>query len=226
MCTHLSQAGLAWRRSRAARGEPEPGRVAGCLARRRGWPGRRDSGRDVHPGYIGGAHPGFCRSGPGTVVRGGPAKVLGGPPGCGGLGGMALGRAQVRDGGGQHRQSVSQVACAAGANRRADCGKPAADEPQLVTGVRAPRDPAVRRAGGLVVGVRGLVKRWIPEHPGRNAQNIRRPGLARRLFIRRVPLCSSDPVLRVQFLGPGLAGRLPGFRRGRWRSRRRARELV
>jgi len=73
----------------------------GCLARHREWPGRRDSGQGVHPGYIGGAHSGFCWPGPGTVVRGDPAKVLGGPPGCGGLGGMALGRAQIRDCGGR-----------------------------------------------------------------------------------------------------------------------------
>lgn len=80
------------------------------------------------------------------MVRGGPAKVLGGQPGCGCLGGMALGRAQVRDGGGQHRQAVSQAACAAAANRRADCGKPAADEPQLATGLHLGIRPYGARA--------------------------------------------------------------------------------
>jgi hypothetical protein len=44
------------------------------------------------------------------VVEGGSAKVLGGSPRRGRLRGMVLGRAQVRDRGGEHRQADGEVA--------------------------------------------------------------------------------------------------------------------
>jgi hypothetical protein len=61
-------------------------------------------------GYIGGAHTYLWRSEPGPVVHGDPAKVLGSSPRRSRLGGMVLGRPQVRDRCGQRRQADSEIA--------------------------------------------------------------------------------------------------------------------
>jgi hypothetical protein len=165
-------------------------------------PRRRESGRNIHAGYIGSPQAHLCRSGARPAVSDGLAKVLGGLPCRGRLGGMVLSCSQVRDRIGQ---------------RQAKSSKPPSHEPQPIPWVGASRYPAVRRAGSPVVGIRRLAQRRIPEHPRRNAQNVRycpcsvraaariaggaapyvrgrRPGLARRVLIRRVPLGSGDPV--------------------------------
>jgi hypothetical protein len=141
----------------------EPRWMGRCLALRRGWPGRGESGREVHRGCIGGAH--RSRSGPGPVVSGDAAKVLGGSQGCGRLGGVVLGYARVRDGSGQHRQADRQVAgvpaAAAAAvtvcwklQRRPGRGqrRPGPQRP------RCPRPPWLRRAASAA-GRRGRASR-------------------------------------------------------------------
>jgi hypothetical protein len=180
-------------------------------------PRRRESGRNIHAGYIGSLQAHLCRSGARPVVSDGLAKVLGGLPCRGRLGGMVLCCSQVRDRIGQHRQADSEIARVSAVGRQAKGSKPPSHEPQPIPWVGASRYPGLRRAGSQVVGIRRLAQRRIPEHPRRNAHNIRycpcgvraaariaggaalymrgrRPGLARRVLIRRVPLGSGDPV--------------------------------
>jgi hypothetical protein len=181
------------------------------------------------------------------MVRDGPAKVLGGSPRRSRLSGMLLSRPQVRDRSSWHRQADSGMGRVCAVGRQVEGSKPLGDEPQPVARVRAPRDPAVRCTSSPVGGVRRSVQRRIPEHPGRNAQNVRRcprgvrgsgwiaggtapdmrgrrPGLARSVLTHRVPLCSGDPV-RSRRLCWGVP-RIPSLAQLRQRvSRRRTRSL-
>jgi hypothetical protein len=97
---------------------------------------------------------------------------------------MVLRCSQVCHSGSQHREADRQVACVAATGGRAERSKAAGKEPQPVAWVRAPRDPAVRRAGRAVVGVGRPVQRRIAEHPSRDAQNVRRCPRGVRASIR------------------------------------------